>query len=92
MISLFKLRKSEPNLKRPYLTPFYPAFPIIALVIATIAIIAMAIYNIELALIYVGIMAIAFLWFKIFVDHIIYFQLGLIKLVHLLNLFWQIDF
>ena len=69
MISLFKLRKSEPNLKRPYLAPFYPAFPLIALIIATVAIISMTIYNIELALIYAGIMAASFLWFKIFVDH-----------------------
>jgi ethanolamine permease len=34
ILSLFKLRVKEPNLERPFLTPFYPVFPIIALVLS----------------------------------------------------------
>ena len=32
MMSLFKLRKKEPELNRPFKAPFYPVFPIIALI------------------------------------------------------------
>jgi ethanolamine permease len=65
MISLFRLRKKEPGLNRPFRTPFYPASPIIALVIAGISFIAMTIYNFTLALIYFAILAGCFLLFKL---------------------------
>jgi ethanolamine permease len=65
MISLFRLRKKEPGLNRPFKTPFYPVSPIIALVIAGISFIAMTIYNFTLALIYFAILAGCFLLFKL---------------------------
>jgi ethanolamine permease len=37
MISLFILRKKEPELPRPFKTPFYPYFPAIALVLSAVA-------------------------------------------------------
>jgi ethanolamine permease len=52
MISLLRLRRSEPNLPRPFRVPLYPVFPWTALVIATISFVAMTIYNPELAGIY----------------------------------------
>ena len=45
MLSLFKLRKSEPNLLRPFKAPVYPLFPGIALVLAVICLLTMIYYN-----------------------------------------------
>ncbi len=41
MLSLFKLRKDEPHLERPFKAPLYPLFPAVALLLATIALAAM---------------------------------------------------
>ena len=41
MITLLRLRKLEPDLERPYRTPVYPLLPIIAMVIAIIALACM---------------------------------------------------
>lgn len=66
MIALLRLRKKEPFLDRPFKVPFYPVFPLIALVIAMISFIAMTIYHSTLALIYILLMAICFGIFKLF--------------------------
>jgi ethanolamine permease len=66
MISLFVLRKKEPNLERPFKVPFYPITPMVALVIAIIALIAMSYYNAVLAIIYFSILAIGYISFKLF--------------------------
>lgn len=65
MVSLLVLRKSEPDLERPFKVPLYPIAPILALVIASVAFVAITYYNFYLALIYFGILAVAFLWFKV---------------------------
>ena len=65
MLSILKLRKKEPTLERPFRVPFYPLTPVIALVIAVIALMAMSYYNIKLALIYCGIVALAFALYKL---------------------------
>ncbi len=67
MITLFRLRKQEPDLERPFKVPFYPVFPTIALVIATIALVAITIYNLTLALIYFGILLLSYAGFHFFV-------------------------
>ncbi len=64
MISLLALRKKEPNLERPFKVPFYPLSPILALIIASIAFLAITVYNPMLALIYFGILLVAYIWFK----------------------------
>jgi ethanolamine permease len=66
MIALFKLRKKEPDLKRPFKVPMYPLFPAAALIIAVVSFIAMVIYNFELALIYFLIVGICYIAFKLF--------------------------
>ncbi|MBB2150679.1 ethanolamine permease [Pedobacter gandavensis] len=66
MISIMILRKREPDLPRPFRLRFYPLFPIIALVIASISIIAMFIFNPKLGLIYFSILAVAFLLYRTF--------------------------
>jgi len=66
MISLIKLRKSEPDLKRPFVVPFYPILPIVALVIGLISLIAVSYYNQSLAFWYFGTIALGYLAFKVF--------------------------
>jgi ethanolamine permease len=66
MISMLKLRVREPDLKRPFRVPFYPWFPVIALVLACISLIAMAVFNFYLALFYILILALSFALFKLF--------------------------
>ena len=64
MVSLLVLRQKEPNLERPFKVPLYPITPIIALVIASIAFVAIAIYNPYLVLIYFAILALSYAWFR----------------------------
>jgi ethanolamine permease len=52
MLAMIKLRKTEPSLHRPFRSPGYPVFPMIALTIAAASFIAVAIYNVNLVLIY----------------------------------------
>lgn len=67
MIALLVLRKKEPGLLRPFRVPLYPFFPIIALSIATISMIAMITLNVKLALIFFAILALAYIWFQFIV-------------------------
>ncbi len=63
MIAFFKLRKSEPDLERPFKVPMFPLFPSVALVIAIMALIAMTMYNLKLASVYLMIMIVSYFWF-----------------------------
>ena len=65
MLSVIKLRKSEPQLKRPFRVPFYPTTPFVALVLTIICIIALSYDNWLLAIYYFGILLFFFLLFKI---------------------------
>ncbi|MCU0326620.1 MAG: ethanolamine permease [Spirosomaceae bacterium] len=67
MVSLVILRKSEPDLQRPFRTPFYPTSTYLALIIASIALIAMIIYNLKLALIFFSVLVGTFILFKIII-------------------------
>ncbi len=63
MASLFKLRRSEPNMSRPFRAPFYPAFPAFALFAAVIAMIAMIYFNFLIFVIFVVMLAIGYGYF-----------------------------
>lgn len=63
MLALVKLRKTEPDLPRPFKVPFYPLFPFTALVITVVALIAMIVFNFYLFLIFFIIMSISVLLF-----------------------------
>lgn len=65
-ISLIRLRKKEPMLERPFKVPFYPLFPLVALVIAGVSLVAMSIYNWKLALIYFALIGACYILFKLF--------------------------
>ena len=66
MVSLMVLRKKEPNLERPFKVPFYPLFPVLALIIAVVSLVTMTFYYFHLALIYFGLHLISFVGFKLF--------------------------
>ncbi len=65
MVSLFILRKKEPELERPFKAPFYPYFPITALVLSVICLISITYYNWELSLIFFGALIVLIVLFKI---------------------------
>jgi ethanolamine permease len=57
MMSLFRLRKTEPDLERPYKAICYPVFPIIALIGAVVCFVLMIYYNFNVFVAFVVIMA-----------------------------------
>lgn len=50
MAALFKLRKKEPHLERPFLVPAYPYFPAVALILSVLCLFAIVYYNPKLSL------------------------------------------
>ncbi|MFP8965749.1 ethanolamine permease [Pokkaliibacter sp. CJK22405] len=64
MLSLFKLRKSEPELERVYRAPGFPVVPGIALVLSVLCLIAMTWFNLLIAGIFVLFMIAGYLWFS----------------------------
>ncbi len=63
MLSLFVLRKKEPNLERPFPAIGYPVFPAIALVLALVCLGAMIFYNPLLAAVFAGLMVVSYVLF-----------------------------
>ena len=63
MASLFKLRRSEPRLARPFAAPVYPWFPAFALVAAVISLGTMVYFNLLVAGLFVLLMAIGYGYF-----------------------------
>jgi ethanolamine permease len=63
MVSLFILRKKEPELERPFVSPFYPVFPAIALIISAVALLAIIWFHFMLSLIFFGGLAAAIIIF-----------------------------
>ena len=66
MISFLRLRKNEPQLVRPFKAPWYPVFPVTALVIASVSFVAMMILNVKLGTVYFLLMGICYLAFRVF--------------------------
>lgn len=65
MISFFKLRKNEPDMERPFKVPFYPIFPALALIIASVSMVAMSYHNQQLALVFLALLAGSFILYKL---------------------------
>lgn len=65
MAALFKLRRSEPNLIRPFRAPLYPFAPALALVLAIVCLGAMIYYNTLLFVIFAVMMLLAYAWFRL---------------------------
>jgi ethanolamine permease len=66
MISIIKLRKTEPDLVRPFRVPLFPLTPIVALMIAVVSFIAVVWYNLVLSGIFLGIILVAYFIFRLF--------------------------
>ncbi len=69
MVSLFALRKKEPLLERPFVAPFYPYFPIVALLLSVVCLISIIYYNPLLSLIFFGFMLVLIVLFVILGKH-----------------------
>jgi ethanolamine permease len=54
MISLFILRKKQPDMVRPFVSPFYPVFPAIALLLTIVCMVAIIYYNFLLSAAFFG--------------------------------------
>lgn len=52
MLALFKLRRTEPGLERPFRAPLFPYFPAFALGAALVSLGAMVYYNREVAIVF----------------------------------------
>ncbi len=63
MLSLFKLRQTEPGLDRPYRAPFYPVLPAIALAGAVVCLGTMAWFNPLIAALFMGFLAVGYAYF-----------------------------
>lgn len=60
MAALLRLRRTEPQLDRPFRAPFYPWFPMLALGIAATAWVAVFVYNAAIGGVFIGLMAAAY--------------------------------
>ena len=67
MMAVLILRRTSPDMPRPFRVPMYPYFPIIALSIALVSMLAMVALNIKLAFIFFAIIALTYTWFHFIV-------------------------
>ena len=65
MLSLFRLRRVEPALERPFRAPGYPVVPAIALALAVVCLLAMAWFNRVIGVVFVVFMAVGYVYFKL---------------------------
>lgn len=63
MLSLFRLRRTAPELERSFLAPGYPIVPAIALVLAVVCLVAMLWFNPLIGALFLGLMAVGYIWF-----------------------------
>ena len=63
MASLFKLRRAEPRLARPFAAPVYPLFPAFALFAALICLGTMVYFNFLVAGVFLGLMVFGYVYF-----------------------------
>ncbi len=59
LLSLFRLRRTEPNLDRPFRVPLYPVVPLIAIGLSLVCLGAIVYYNPGLSLLFVGLLAVS---------------------------------
>ena len=64
MLSLFALRRKEPNLERPFPAIGYPLFPGIALALAVVCLCTMVYFNPLVSGLFVAVLAVAYVYFR----------------------------
>lgn len=65
MAALFKLRRTEPALERPFKAPLFPFAPALALILALLSLAAMIYYNGLLFIIFAVLFALGFVYYKV---------------------------
>ncbi|MEK8032852.1 ethanolamine permease [Ideonella sp. DXS29W] len=65
MASLFKLRRSEPDMVRPFRAPLYPWFPAFALLAAVVCLLTMVYYNPLVAGLFFGLGVLGYVTFRL---------------------------
>ncbi|MBL8299244.1 MAG: ethanolamine permease [Rhodanobacteraceae bacterium] len=65
MAALFKLRRREPALDRPFRAPLYPWFPGIAMTFGLVCLAAVVYFNLVLSLVFVVLMGLAYGYFRL---------------------------
>lgn len=65
MASLFKLRRSQPQLDRPFRAPLFPIFPAFALAAAVVCLVTMVYYNALIAQVFVGLGIVGYIYFRL---------------------------
>ncbi|WP_027213797.1 ethanolamine permease [Burkholderia sp. WSM2232] len=63
MLSLFKLRRAEPDMERPFRAPLFPLFPGFALVAAVICLATMVYFNFLVAVVFAIFLALGYVYF-----------------------------
>lgn len=63
MLSLFRLRRSEPGMDRPFKAPLYPGFPLFALMAAFLCLGTMVYYNLAISGVFFGLLALGYVVF-----------------------------
>ena len=69
MVAYLQLKKNKPEMERPFRAPMYPLFPITALIIASVAFIAMSYYNPVIAAVFFALVGLTYLYFLIFLNN-----------------------
>jgi ethanolamine permease len=69
LLALFRLRRREPDMPRPYRAPLYPLSPGIALATVLISVLAMVYYNLVISGIFVVIVALGYGYFWVTRHH-----------------------
>ncbi|MDC3260198.1 ethanolamine permease [bacterium] len=68
MAAYLQLKKNEPEMERPFKAPMYPLFPLTALIIASVALIAMSYYNPVIAAVFFALVGLSYLYFLVFLN------------------------
>lgn len=63
MISLLVLRRKQPNMERPFKVPLYPWFPLIALLLGVVCLVAIVWYNLLMSAIFFGTLVVIIIGF-----------------------------
>jgi ethanolamine permease len=66
MVSLLVLRRKQPTLERPFKVPFYPWFPLIALVLGVVCLVAIVWYNLVMSIVFFGALGAIIILFMMF--------------------------
>ena len=66
MISLLVLRRKQPAMERPFKVPLYPWFPLIALVLGVVCLVAIVWYNLLMSFVFFGVLVLIIIPFMIY--------------------------